>query len=390
MGKKRLRIAVATSSRSDFGLIRPTLRYLFQQDPDGVELLCLGRAAVLDSEYLRDGIGDVSIVRIGPDGNKESLTSSHETIMSLSQITARVSEWLSADDISRDWILIPGDRFEIFAATIASYYNNVPVAHLFAGDRSEGGHQDDSVRHAISRLAHQHFAVCEDSYRRLLAMGEEPWRVHNVGSPVVESVHEVVDGMEVNLGKLIETRRYNIICTYHPITTEPERAGEQFQAIIAAFDLLQSRLDAAVLFTPPNNENGSGAIQKLLAEQRNRPNRYVFADLGWKRYLQTVSQCDLVVGNSSSAMLEAPILGVPALDVGTRQRGRFSPSSVRHIEQYDVARIAAVMEEVLKDGRGDVQHPYGDGNASRQIFETLRALSSTKSKGQILRKRITY
>lgn len=383
-----MKIAIATSSRADFGLIRPVLRDLFRRDPEGAELLCLGRAAVLPADYLREGIGDVPIVRFAPDDNKESMTSAHETVTALSQIAAGFSQWLSRVDRRPDWVLIPGDRFEIFAATIAAYYSNVPIAHLFAGDRTEGGHHDDNVRHAISRLAHQHFAVCDDSYRRLLAMGEEPWRVHNVGSPVVESVREVLAD-EFGLEALIEPRQYNIICTYHPISTEPDLAGAQFQALIEAFDLVQSRLDVAIIFTPPNNENGSAAIREILEAQRGREHRHVFPDLGWRRYLQAVSRCDLVVGNSSSALLEAPILGVPALDVGTRQRGRYSPSSTRHIESYDPAAIAAAIEEILGHPSDAVEHPYGSGDTSRRIYETLHAVTTAKSLKQILLKRIS-
>lgn len=386
-----MRLAFATTSRSDFGLIRPVLRHSFQRDPENTQLVCLGRATLLDDDYLRDGIGEFPVIRIAPSNNSEHLVDSHETVINFSEIAAGTSRWLHAA-AQPHWLVAPGDRFELFAAVTAAYYDNVPVAHLFAGDRSEGGHQDDSVRHAIAKLAHQHFTVSEDSYRRVLALGEEPWRVHNVGSPVVESVREVVDGSSFALTDLIEPREYNVICTYHPITTEPGDADRQFAAILEAFDRLATRLDVAVIFTHPNNENGSAAIRDLLATQQGKPGRFVFRDLGWQRYLQTLSRCDLMVGNSSSAMLEAPIVGVPALDVGTRQRGRFAPPSVVRIEPYDPEILALEMERILSNRNAFAQspHPYGDGTASRRLYDALLDATTTRSKREILQKKITY
>jgi len=182
-----------------------------------------------------------------------------------------------------------------------------------------------------------------------------------------------------------------VICTYHPITTEPEDAGRQFQSILDAFDILASRLDVAVIFTYPNNENGSASIRESLDKERGKQGRFVFSDLGWQLYLRVMSRCDLVVGNSSSAMLEAPIVGVPALDVGTRQRGRFSPPSVTHVEEYDAGRIAAEMQRILLSGRGEAtDHPYGDGTASQRIHQILSRTNRERSRREILQKKITY
>lgn len=385
-----MRLAFGTTSRSDFGLIRPVLQHAWQRDPAQVTLVCLGRATVLEDEYLRKGVGEFPVVRVAPPANKAHLQDAHETVSAFAAIAAGTSDWLQQTP-QPDWFIAPGDRFEMFGAVTAAFYNNVPVAQLFAGDRSDGGHQDDSVRHAIAKLAHHHFTVTHDSYQRVLSLGEEQWRVHNIGSPVVESVREVVDTSDFDLAQVIEPRAYNIICTYHPITTESEDAGPQFKVLLDAFDQLAKRLDVAVIFTHPNNEAGSEAIRRLLDTQQGKPGRFVFADLGWERYLQTLSKCDLIAGNSSSAMLEAPIVGTPAIDVGTRQRGRLSPPSVFHVEQYDVEAIAAMMEQILLRGRpADVTHPYGDGTASRQLFDTLTRVTAERSRRELLQKKITY
>jgi GDP/UDP-N,N'-diacetylbacillosamine 2-epimerase (hydrolysing) len=253
-----------------------------------------------------------------------------------------------------------------------------------------GGHLDDNVRHAITKLAHIHFTVCEDSYDRVLKMGEEEWRVFNVGSPVIESTQEVLEKYPFNLDKLIRPREFNVLCTYHPITTESDEAGNQFESILAAFQIVEKQLDVAYILTYPNNESGSNLIVDKLQKVRTRENYFVFEDLGWKDYLATLARVNLMVGNSSSAMLEAPILGVPALDVGTRQRGRYSPSNVHHVEAYDAMIIAGKMRELLIDGRYPMNHPYGDGTTSQEVYATLARLMNEKSRREILQKRISY
>jgi UDP-hydrolysing UDP-N-acetyl-D-glucosamine 2-epimerase len=385
-----IKITFATSSRSDFGLIRPIINYMFQRDAIAVELACLGSASWLEANYLQSGIGPFHISRFEPSTGNQNLEGSRQTVAALSRLCESFSDWLASHSTPTDWLFVPGDRFEIFAAAIAGYYNNCPIAHIFGGDRSEGGHLDDNVRHAITKLAHVHFAVCEDSRQRLLNLGEEHWRVYNVGSPVVESVQEVLDRYEFDIGQLMQPRKYNVLCTYNPITTESEDAGRQFGSILRAFDIVEKNFDVAFVITYPNNEYGSKLIIDELEGIKERSNYFVFKDLGWKDYLATLAHCNLVVGNSSSGMLEAPILGVPTLDIGTRQRGRYAPPSVHHVEDYDPARIATKIEELLLTGERGVSHPYGDGNTSEKIYEVLTRITREKSKKDILQKKITY
>jgi UDP-hydrolysing UDP-N-acetyl-D-glucosamine 2-epimerase len=384
-----MRIVFITSSRSDFGLIRPTIKYVFGRDPAAVQLVTLGLACKLKYDYLRFGIGQFPISRIGLSTTRRNLENFHHTVIAFSHLCGEFSAWLGRQS-GIDWLFAPGDRFEIFAAVVGGYYNNCPIAHIFGGDRSMGGHLDDNVRHAITKLAHIHFAVCKDSFQRLLRLGEEEWRVFNVGSPVVESVKEVLKTHKFTLDQLIRPRKKNVLCTYHPITTEPEDAGGQFDAILEAFRLVEQHLDVSFILTYPNNEYGSKSIIDRLQGLRGKPNYFVFQDLGWEDYLSVLARVDLVVGNSSSAILEAPIVGVPALNVGTRQQGRYSPPKVHHVEQYDPLLIAAKIEELLLGNRGMISHPYGNGTASPKIYDTLLRIASEKTKREIIQKKITY
>lgn len=384
-------IYFVTSSRSDFGLIRPIIKYIYAESSDQVALVCLSTASELDDSYLQSGIGGFPIIRFPSPVKERSLGGFEQTLLVFADLCKRFSEWIARLTSVPDWFFVPGDRFEIFAAVIAAYYSNVPVAHIFGGDRSEGGHLDDNVRHAITKLAHVHFAVCEDSSHRILNLGEEPWRVHNVGSPVVESVNEVInDGHTFSLDEFIQPRSYNLLCTYHPITTEPQEAASQFASILQAFEVLERRLDVSFIVTYPNNEYGSGPIIDTLRTVKDKPNYFIFEDLGWRDYLSVMSRCDLVVGNSSSGMLEAPIVGVPSLDIGMRQKGRFSPPSVCHVQRYDASSVASKIEEILGRKQELSGHPYGEGTTSEKIWKILCNLANEKSRKEILQKKITY
>ena len=383
-----MRVVVLASGHSDFGLIRPLLKR-FTRDPSvEVTLACLGPASDLTDSYIVDGgIAPLEIVRF-PFAAGAPLARPTDAAVLLSHTCARFAAWMS-DREPPDWVIAPGDRFEVYGAVLAAYYGGAPIAHVFAGDRSQGGHLDDSVRHAITKLAHVHFAVCQDSYQRVLALGEESWRVHEVGSPVVESVHEALAD-RVPLSQLITPRRFNVLATYHPISGEPQQAGVQFDALLAACDRVTATVDAAFIFTHPNFEFGSQQIIDRLHRLTGRPGYFVFETLGWKRYLQTLSQCDLAIGNSSSLLLEAPILGVPSLVVGTRQKGRYAPSGVEHVEEYDPGAIADAILAQLAALRPTGSHPYGPGDSSDRILGILVRTLADHTHAEITRKQITY
>lgn len=383
-------VLFVTSSRADFGLIRPIIKYAFQQDPSTVDLVCTGAASKMSAAYAHEGIGEFPIARIVSPVDREHLLSSHETATSLAHTCQMFSSLIARRARLPTWVFAPADRFEILGAVLASYYNNCPIAHIFGGDRSIGGHLDDNSRCAITKLAHVHFAVCEDSYQRILRLGEEPWRVFNVGSPVVESVRDIQRESPLRLEDLFQTRAYNVLCTYHPITTEAQEAGRQFESILQAFELIGRDFDTSFIITNPNNEHGSSFIVQKMESVRHRPNYYIFAELGWKKYLAVMSQCDLVIGNSSSGMLEAPILGVPSLDVGTRQQGRYCPAGVACVQDYDPAQIAGKMRELLTRERYAARHPYGEGCTSQVVYDILQRITQQKSRKEILQKKLTY
>jgi len=381
-------ICFLTSSRADFGLIFPIVKFAFKNKINFI-LFTAGESSKTPKQIFQNGIGDFKVERIDKSATTDRMKSHEDTVINISRIIDGSRKLLADKSHIIDWVIIPGDRFEVFAVAIAAYYLNIPISHLFAGDRTVGGHLDDNVRHSITKLSHVHFAVCEDSYKRIIRMGEEPFRVFNVGSPIVELVKNSLDTKTDPIFPRQKLGHYKFLLTYHSITTEPENAWIQFKAIIQAIEIVKQKVDVVVIVTYPNNEPGSELIVREI-KQLHSDDYLVYKSLGWKKYLDAMREVDLVLGNSSSLMLEAPIVGTPALNIGLRQEGRFSPSGVFHVKEYNSKLISDAIFEIIGKEAHLVQHPYGEGNTSKRVITILNQFTMKYSRNQILKKRISY
>jgi len=252
-----IKIAVFTGNRAEYGLLHPVIRSLAS---DSSMAPCL----IISGSHLSDEFGmtvseiDISniseIIKIPlpviRENEKEGM------LLSFSEIINNGLEILKKWE--PDMIVLAGDRFETFAMAVTSFYMNVPIAHLFGGDLSQGGHLDDSARHSITKLAHLHFTTNDDSYRRVVALGEEKWRVFNVGSPVMDNVvkgdyaspDEIARELELEINKPI------ILFTQHPITTESGLAYDQVKESLEAL----KGLGYQTIITYPCNDSGSKRI----------------------------------------------------------------------------------------------------------------------------------
>ena len=383
---------MVTSSRSDFGLVRPILKHLLSKRDLTVSLACVGDMGKEDRRYILEGLKGLSVIQFKPAKKAATLTNAYQMARIVGRICQDFSEWLAASPQTVDLLFLPGDRFEIFSVACAGYYSLVPIAHIFGGDKSEGGHLDDNIRHAITKLAHIHFAVSEDSAERIRCMGEEPRRVFHVGSPVVEAVHELFDGKSENQdvdwpGAVPDAKK--ILFTYLPITSEPEEAGQQAGAILDAMDIINKHTPLSVIATFPNNEPGAREIIKHLNKRKRRINYRIVDRLGWRRYLLALKNCNLVIGNSSSGLLEAPIVGVRSLDIGPRQKGRLAPPSVTHIDSFQKNLIAKHISRLLKKPPKYCGHPYGEGNTGELIYKAIKRVFLSNPRKSDLRKRYT-
>jgi UDP-hydrolysing UDP-N-acetyl-D-glucosamine 2-epimerase len=287
-------------------------------------------------------------------------------------------------DVQPDLLVLLGDRFEMLAAAIAALPLRIPIAHLHGGELTQGA-MDDSIRHAISKLSHLHFAAAAAYGRRLEQMGEEPKRIFVTGSPVVDVVlaEPVIpkDELEKELGARLENA---LLVTYHPVTLEHERTEERLSTLLAAL----SRFENEVLFTYPNADMGNAVIISHLKHfAASRPRTHIFVNLGRRKYHSLQRHVAAMVGNSSSGIIEASIFKLPVVNIGDRQMGRLRTPNIIDVPD-EVQAIERAIHDVLspqfREGLSQMEHPYGKGDASKQILQTLKTVPLN---GSLLKKR---
>ncbi len=396
MSRKRL-IAVFSGNRAEYGLLFPILRAIREHPNLDYRLIVSG--AHLDSNFGR------TISEIRKDGFDIHAEVAIEMNVADRTITARaigtgvlsVAPVLQA--MNPDIFLVYADRFEGFAAVIASTQMNIPTAHVEGGDITEGGALDDSVRHAMTKLAHLHYTTNEQATNRILAMGEESWRVQTVGFPAIDLI---VDGTYATPAELTERLKLNIaqpviIFTQHSVTTEFEEAAPQLRPSLVALSRLADE-GVQVILTYPNNDAGGDTITRILRELAgtSHPNLRLHRSLGRHVYHGLLALARVAgwrvacVGNSSSGIKETPVFGCPTVNIGSRQQGRLRADNVVDAE-YDAEAIYAAVRHCLFDEEfralcAATKNPYGGGKAGKLIADSLATIDLDPKR--ILRKRM--
>lgn len=379
--KKRV-VAVFTGNRAEYGLQYPILKAINAHNELEYKLLVSG--AHLDSnfgstlqEIKSDGFDIYSEIKINMSGE-----SAFSTSQAIGIGIVEISKVLNR--LKPDLMLVYADRFEGFAAVVAATQMNIPTAHVEGGDLTQGGALDDSVRHAMTKLSHLHFTTNIQATNRILAMGEEPWRVHTVGFPAIDLVvdkkfatkEEVVKELDLNLDQPL------IIFTQHSVSTQLEEVSHQFEESLKAIKIL-AKSNIQVILTYPNNDAGSKEIMnkiRFLSDQ-HISNIKVISSLG--RYLYhgvlALAQDKKIriacVGNSSSGIKETPAFGCPAINIGSRQNGRLRGANVLDVD-YNSEEIIREVSKALFDDDFRISlesafNPYGIGGAGVKIANIL-------------------
>jgi len=375
-------VGVVTVGRSDYGIYYPLLRAI----RDDVQCqLCL----IVGGAHLSPVFGN-TISEIEADGFEIRarvpmlLSGDSPEEIAISMGVGVINFVAAYNDIRPDLLVLLGDRFEMLSAAIAALPLRIPVAHLHGGELTQGA-MDDSIRHAISKLSHLHFAAAATYGRRLEQMGEEPERIFVTGSPVVDAVlaEQAIpkDELEKELGVELENA---LLVTYHPVTLEHERTEERLSTLLAVL----SRLENEILFTYPNADMGNAAIiDHLRRFAESRPRTHVFVNLGRRKYHSLKRYVAAMVGNSSSGIMEASIFKLPVVNIGDRQMGRLRTPNIIDVpdEACSIERaIHTVLSPQFRKDLSQMEHPYGKGDASKQILQTLKTVPLN---GSLLRKR---
>jgi len=390
-------IAVFTGNRAEYGLQYPILRAL-DAHPD------LEYRLVVSGAHLDDRFGR-TLEEIRNDGFRVEVEVKIEMGADSQVATARaigsgvlaVSEALNA--LKPDIFVVYADRFEAFAAMIASTQMNIPTAHIEGGDLTEGGALDDSVRHAMTKLAHLHFTTNQQATNRVLGLGEEPWRVHTVGFPAIDLISEgrFAQADEVVTRLNLDLTRPIVLFTQHSVTTEFESAAAQVRPSLQALRTLAANGVQAIVTYPNNDAGGRRIIEELDALQREAPpGVQVHRSLGRHLYHGVLALARVptarvaCAGNSSSGIKETPAFGCPAVNIGSRQDGRLRGDNVIDAS-YDSAAIAAALTRCFEDGAfrdrcKTADNPYYMGDAGRKIAAVLSTVALNQA---LLRKSMT-
>lgn len=368
------RIGVVTVSRSDYGHLRPVLEAL-RRAPD-VELLLLVAGMHLASEF---GLTVRDIEADGfPISARVEMLGGSDTPEAVAAATGRgVAGFAEAFARLRpDVVVVLGDRFEMLAAAVAALPFALPVAHIHGGEVSEGA-MDNQIRHAITKLAHLHFASAEPHARRIAAMGEEPWRIHTVGAPGLDRLATTEPLSRAALARELGLPEAGLwlLVTFHPVTLEYRDTAAHIDELLAAIE----KTDGFIVITYPNADTSGRLIIERIEEFAGRhPRRCRLAkSLGERLYLSLLRHADLMIGNSSSGLIEAPTFGLPVVNVGSRQRGRLRGANVIDVEpsREDILRgIEAAQATAFRARARAAANPYGDGHAAPRIVDVLRAV----------------
>lgn len=285
-----------------------------------------------------------------------------------------------ADALERlrpDIVVVLGDRYEILAAAQAAMVAGIPIAHIHGGETTAGA-IDEGIRHGITKFAHLHFVAAEAYRRRVLQLGENPEHVWNVGAPGIDGIEKIAMLERSDLeGRLNFTwRATNFLVTYHPATAEKGSAEAAVTALLSALDAFP---EAGIIFTKPNSDTDNRIIAKkidaFVAERRGRA--IAVANLGQQRYVSAMKYVDVVIGNSSSGLIEAPYLGKATVNVGERQSGRLKATSVIDAPDDSQMIIAAIQQALSNEFQRQALAtvpPYGRGGASSKIKEILKTV----------------
>jgi UDP-hydrolysing UDP-N-acetyl-D-glucosamine 2-epimerase len=367
------KICVVTGGRAEYGLLYWLMKGI--QDDAELELQVIVTGMHLSPEF---GLTYRVIEEDGfaIDAKVEMLLSSDTPVGIAKSLGLGVIGFADAlERLRPDIIVLLGDRYEILAAVQVALIARRPVAHISGGEKTEGV-IDEAIRHAITKMAHLHFVAAESYRMRVIQLGEDPARVFNVGDPGLENInrlkllecHELETSLDFTLGEI------TFLVTYHPVTLDEVSPAVAMAALLQALDTF---IEAKIIITKPNADSGGRILVGMIDEYaRTRPER-VFAStsLGQLRYLSAMKHCSVVIGNSSSGIVEAPALGKASVNIGSRQSGRLKASSVidcRENVNDIVQAITTALSPSFREGLSTVESLYGSGNTSGEIKECLK------------------
>lgn len=385
MNKRK--ICVVTGTRAEYGLLKPVMQQILKSDQlilqtvaTGMHLSPLYGNTI--KEIIKDGFQINAKVKMLPknDDPVETAKSIGEGIIGLSEVFAQHKP---------DMVVVLGDRVEALAATIAAVYSNIPVAHIHGGDNAKAG-LDENTRHAITKLANIHFAATEKSAERIIKLGEDKWRVFVVGAPGLDQIknEQLLSKQELAKKYHLDFSNPVLLVIQHSVTTQVDKAEYQMKQTLDAV----SELNYQTIIVYPNSDAGGRKIINIIKKYvKVNNNLQSFPNIPRIDYLSLLKNISVLIGNSSSGIIETPLFHLPVVDIGIRQEGRERSTNIIHADHKKENIIEAInkalFDEDLKKQVKRCKNPYGNGKASLKIVNKLSLLPIDD---RLIQKKITY
>ena len=367
------KICVITGTRAEFGLLRPLIELIANDNKLQLQLIATGMHLSPEFGYTLNEITEAGFM---VDKKVECLLSSDSSIGVSKTIALAVSGFADAlAELTPDLVVVLGDRTEILGAVIATAMANIPIAHLHGGETTEGAY-DEAIRHSITKFSHLHFTSTEAYRKRVIQLGEHPDTVFNVGAIGLDAIKKLplLDKASFEQAIGFKLKEKNILITYHPVTLEKEAPIETFENILTALDELT---DTALIFTHANSDKNGRIINKMITEyvSSHKDKAVAFKSLGQLRYLSALQFVDFVIGNSSSGMTEVPAFYIPTINIGDRQKGRINCESVINSNNSleDIKKsITFALDKTFREKIQQQELLYGNGAAAEKILQIIK------------------
>ncbi|RNB53846.1 UDP-N-acetylglucosamine 2-epimerase (hydrolyzing) [Brevibacillus gelatini] len=368
----RRKICVVTGTRAEYGLLQWLMREI--QDDPRLHLQIIVTGMHLSPEF---GLTYKTIEQDGftIDEKVEMLLSSDSPVGIATSIGVATIGFANAfHRLKPDIVVVLGDRYEILAAAQAAMVARLPLAHLHGGEKTEGL-IDEAIRHSVTKMSHLHFVSTEDYRRRVIQLGEDPSRVYNVGAMGIDQIRRLTllskEAFEEAIG--FKLGQLNFLVTYHPVTLNEESPAEHLQQLFQALDYFP---EGKIIFTKPNSDTDGRVIAQMIDEYvcLNQSRAIAVTSLGQLRYLSAIQHCDIVLGNSSSGLIEVPYFKKPTVNIGIRQQGRLKPGSVidcNESKEDIIAAIKKALTPAFQESLRTVELPFGDGFAAVKVKDIL-------------------
>ena len=368
------KICVVTSTRAEYGLLYWLLKEIEADSELLLQLIVTGMH--LSPEF---GLTYKEIEKEFKIDKKIEILSGSHTSLDICAEMARVYEKFASAlaELKPDILVLLGDRYEIFGVAGVASIMQIPIAHIHGGETTQGAF-DEAFRHSITKMSHIHFAATNEYANRIIQLGEDPSRVFNVGGPGIENIKKLnlLNKDEFEKSIKFKLAKKNILITFHPVTLENSSAREQFNELLNALDELE---ETNFIFTKANSDTDGDVINKMIDEyvSENPQKAVAFASLGQLRYLSAIKFVDIVLGNSSSGLLEVPSFKKATINIGDRQKGRARASSVidvRPVKEEILAAIKRAYSKEFEQTLKDTINPYDGGNPSKKMVKVLKEI----------------